>query len=82
MDASELKLKIFREIDTLEKRKLEEVYGYLQNFIRAERSIDEWNELSEAQKQGLLTGIKQIELGQTVLHEDVMEKYRKKYSDG
>ena len=82
MDASELKLKIFREIDTLEKRKLEEVYGYLQNFIRAERSLDEWNELSEAQKQGLLIGIKQIELGQTVLHEDVMEKYRKKNSDG
>jgi hypothetical protein len=34
MDASELKLRIFREIDSLEKGKLQEIYGYIQNYVR------------------------------------------------
>ncbi|MBA7546389.1 hypothetical protein ES705_38779 [subsurface metagenome] len=51
MDASELKLKIFREIDSLEKSKLQEVYGYLQNFVRGEKNLDDWNALSSAQNK-------------------------------
>ena len=82
MDASELKIKIFREIDLLEKNKLKEVYGYLQNFIRAENSIDDWNELTEAQRQGLIDAINQVKLGQTIPHDQVMEKFRNKYSNG
>ena len=39
MDVSELKLKIFREIDSLEKVKLQEIYGYLQNFVRGKRKL-------------------------------------------
>jgi len=34
MDASELKLRIFREIDSLEKGKLQEIYGNIQNYVR------------------------------------------------
>jgi hypothetical protein len=41
MDISELKLKIFREIDSLEKNKLQEIYGYLQNFVRGEKDLDD-----------------------------------------
>ncbi len=82
MDASELKIKIFREIDLLEKNKLEEVYGYLQNFIRAENSIDDWNELTESQRQGLIDAINQVKLGKTIPHDQVMEKFRNKYSNG
>jgi DNA phosphorothioation-dependent restriction protein DptG len=82
MDASELKLKIFREIDSLEESKLQEVYGFLQNFVRGEKDLDEWNDLNTKQKQGILDAIEELNEGKGILHESVIAKYRKKYSDG
>lgn len=81
MDASELKLRIFREIDSLEKGKLQEIYGYVQNYIRGNKDIDEWDNLSFAQQEGILEAIKDLDKGVGVLHEDVITKYRKKYPD-
>ena len=81
MDASELKLRIFREIDTLEKGKLQEIYGYVQNYILGNKDIDEWDSLSLAQQEGILEAIKDLDKGVGILHEDVITKYRKKYPD-
>ena len=81
MDVSELKLKIFREIDSLEKVKLQEIYGYLQNFVRGEKEIDEWSILSYAQQQGLLEAIDELNEGQGIPHEEVISKFRKRYSN-
>ena len=82
MDASELKLKILREIDSLEESKLQEVYGFLQNFIRGEKELDEWDDLNTAQQQGILDAIEDLNDGKGTLHESVIAKYRNKYSDG
>jgi hypothetical protein len=81
MDASELKLRIFREIDSLEKGKLQEIYGFVQNYIRGNKDIDEWDSLSLAQQEGILEAIKDLDKGVGILHEDVIAKYRKKYPD-
>ena len=81
MDASELKLRIFREIDSLDKGKLQEIYGYVQNYIRGNKDIDEWDSLSLAQQEGILEAIKDLDKGVGILHEDVISKYRKKYLD-
>lgn len=51
MDASALKLKILKEIESLEESKLQEVYGFLQNIIRGEKELEEWDDLNEAQQQ-------------------------------
>jgi hypothetical protein len=81
MDASELKLKILREIDSLEKGKLQELYGYVQNYIRGTKDISEWDNLSLAQQKGIRQAIDDLDKGVSVVHEDVISKYRKKYSD-
>jgi hypothetical protein len=81
MDASELKLRIFREIDELEKGNLQELYGYLQNYIRGTKDLNEWDSLSLAQQQGIKEAISDLDEGKSIVHEDVIEKYRKKYSD-
>ena len=81
MDASELKLRIFREIDSLEKGKLQEIYGYVQNYIRGNKDIDEWDSLSLAQQEGIKEAINNLNSGVGVVHEEVITKYRKKYSD-
>ena len=81
MDTSELKLRIFREIDSLEQSKRQEVYGYLQNFLRSGKDIDDWNILSIAQKEGLQNAINDLDKGKGIVHEDVISKYRKKYTN-
>ena len=81
MDASELKLRIFREIDGLEKGNLQELYGYLQNYIRGKKDISEWDSLSLAQQTGIEEAIGDLDKGNNIVHEEVIDKYRKKYSD-
>ncbi|UCH13134.1 MAG: hypothetical protein JSV22_08440 [Bacteroidales bacterium] len=81
MNVSELKLRIFRKLDSLEKSKLEELYGIVVNFLNGHRDIDDWNELSEIQKKGLLDAIDEIDSGKGIPHKQIIAKYRKKYSD-
>lgn len=81
MDTSELKLRIIKEINSLEAGKLKEVYGYLQNIIQGEKDLQEWESLTPAQKKGIKMAMDDIEADKGVLHEDVISKYRNKYRD-
>ena len=78
MTVSDLKLKIFRQIDSLEKNRLEEFYGVLVNFINEKRDIEDWEQLTEEQKQGILDAIEELESGKGIPHEKVMENMRMK----
>jgi hypothetical protein len=80
MTVSDLKLKIFRQIDSLEKNRLEEFYGLLLNYINGKKDISDWDKLSLAQKQGLIDAIDQLESGQGISHNDVIDNLRKKYN--
>ena len=81
MDTAELKLMLFRKIDSLDLEKLQEVYGLLENYLNSHIDMEEWDNLSNEQKQGLYDAISEIDKGNWIAHEDVMEKYRKKYND-
>lgn len=80
MTVSDLKLKIFRQIDSLEKNRLEELYGVLINFINEKKDISDWMKLTREQKQGIFDAIEEIDLGKGISNEKVMSKIRKKYS--
>jgi hypothetical protein len=79
MTDSDLKLGLFREIDALDKSKLEEVYGVLINYINGQKDISDWDKLSDVQKQGILDAIDEIEEGKDIPNEEVFEKVRDKY---
>ncbi len=81
MNISDLKLKIFREIDSLEKSRLEELYGILINYINAHKEINDWDKLSGVQKQGIIDAIEEIDAGKGIPHKEVISKFRKKYSN-
>jgi hypothetical protein len=53
MTVSDLKIRIFRQIDSLEKSKLEEFYGIMLNYINGQKVISEWDELSISQQKGI-----------------------------
>ena len=80
MTVSDLKLKLFRQIDTLEKSKLEEIYGVLINIINGQRDISDWDKLSDTQKQGIMNAIDEIERGKGIPNKIILDKFRKKYS--
>jgi len=80
MTVSDLKLKIFRQIDSLEKNRLEEFYGLLLNYMNSKKDISEWKRLTPVQKQGLIDAIDQMDSGKGISHNDVIDKLRKKYN--
>ncbi|MEL7586929.1 MAG: hypothetical protein AAGU19_09460 [Prolixibacteraceae bacterium] len=81
MSVSDLKLKIFRQIDVLEKDRLEELYGVLMNYINGQKNLDEWDKLTLEQKQGLIDSIGEIDAGKGISHSEVMSRLRKKYTN-
>jgi len=80
MTVSDLKLKIFRQIDSLEKNRLEEFYGLLLNYINGKKDITDWGLLTPAQKKGLMDAIDQLDSNKGISHKDVIDKLRKKYN--
>ncbi len=81
MTVSDLKLRIFRQIDSLEKSKLEEFYGVLLNYINGQKDISDWDNLTANQKQGILDAIEEIESGKGISNKAVLSKFHKKYSN-
>jgi hypothetical protein len=81
MSTSELKLKLFREIDSLEKSKLEQIYGLVLNFINNDNDdTEEWNTLTITQQKGLLDAIEEMNSSEGIEHKKVMAKYKNKYA--
>jgi hypothetical protein len=80
MTVSELKLRLFRQIDTLDKSRLEEVYGVLTNYINGQKDISEWDKLSDNQRHGILNAIEEVDSGDGIPNKVVLDKFRKKYS--
>ena len=79
MTVSDLKLKIFRQIDSLEKSRLEEFYGLLLNYVNGKKDVSDWDKLTASQKQGILDAIDEMDSQKGVEHKIVIDKFRKKY---
>lgn len=80
MSIDEIKLRIFRQVDTFDSVKLKEFYGIMQNYINSKKEIDEWIGVSKVEQAGIEAAIKEIEEGKGIPHEDVMSRLRKKYN--
>ena len=81
MTIADLKLKIFRYVDSLERSRLEELYGVLINYLNGQKDIGDWEELTEEQKQGIMNAIDEIDSGKGITHQKVIAKMRKKFKD-
>lgn len=80
MSTAELKLKLFREIDTLEESKLEQVYGILLDFINNESNTEEWHSLSKTKQKGLIDAIDEMNSSEGIDHKSILDKYKQKYA--
>ena len=82
MNAAEIKLKIFRQVDLLEKSTLEDFYGMFVNYINGQQDTNDWNSLNSQQKEGIFEAITQIDSRKGLVHDKIVAKYWKKYSNG
>lgn len=79
MTVAELKIDLFRKLDSLEGEKLEEVYGILLNFMNAKIKPEEWNNLTIAQQEAIQLGLEQLEDGKGRNHSLVMNTVRERF---
>ncbi len=82
MNAAEIKIDLFRKLDSLKGRRLEEAYGMLLNYINGKSEIDEWQDLTEEQQAAIRHGVEQLDQGLGRNHKDVMTDIRKRYANG
>ena len=80
MRESDLKRKKKSKKDTIEKGKLEEIYGVLINYINGQKDVTEWEQLSDNQKKGIIDSIDELESGKAIPNSVVIDKFRKKYN--
>ncbi len=79
MDYSDIKIKLFQQIDSLKDDRLIELYGVVSNFINNADNSEEWNKLTSAQKKGLEYGISELDEGKGLEYRMAMEDLMKKY---
>ncbi len=79
MTTSELKLIFFRQIDSLDKNRLEEFYGVFLNFFNGQADTFDWDKLTTEQKQGIDSALEDINAGKVIPHDKVMSEIQKKY---
>lgn len=79
MSIDEIKLEIFRQVDALEKNKLREIYGLMQNYLNSKRESDEWFSVSSYEQEGIKAAINELNNGKSIPHEQVLNKLKTKY---
>jgi hypothetical protein len=79
MSTEELKLQIFRQVDTLDSLKLKEFYGVMLNYLNSNKDTAEWIDVSTAEKHGIEEAIMEINDGKGIDNEQVMANMKSKY---
>ncbi len=79
MNDTEIKAKLFQQINKLKNERLIELYGVVSNFINSSDDSEEWDKLTSVQKKGIEYGLAELESGKWEEHNVVMEELRKKY---
>lgn len=80
MSTEELKLRLFRQVDTLGRFKLKEFYGVMLNYLNSTKDTADWIGISEIGQKGIEEAILQIHKGKGISNEQVMAKAKSKYS--
>lgn len=73
VEVKELKKEVKKYIDQADERMVKVVFAMLE----ADQQEDWWDKISEGERSAIETGLKQMETGKTIPHEEVMKKHKK-----
>ena len=60
MNPAEIKIDLFRKLDSLKGANLKEAYGLLLNHINGSKNLSDWDNLSSEQKNAIKIGVSSI----------------------
>lgn len=81
MNSAEIKMDLFRKLDSLKGNRLEEAYGMLMNYINGKTDFDDWQNMTLEQQTAIEQGIYQLEKGEGRRHENVISEIRARYAE-
>jgi hypothetical protein len=79
MSTEELKLQIFRQVDSLDCSKLKEFYGVMLNYLNSNKDTAEWIGVSDVEKHGIDEAVKEMTKNKGIANEQVMAMMKNKY---
>ena len=79
MNVAEIKTELHEKIDHADSKQLKEIYGLLINYFNGQESEEEWDTLSDSQKDAINEGLEQAEAGLGEPAEEVIKRLRNKY---
>jgi hypothetical protein len=79
MNVTEIKIDLHEKIDHADGKQLKEIYGLLINYFNGQDSIEEWDTLTDSQKEAINEGLAQAEAGEGEPAEEFIKRLRNKY---
>ena len=79
MNTAEIKMDLFRKLDSLKGRSLQEAYGLLLNYINGNYALDEWVNLTVEQQDAIKLAVRQLDNDEGRKHNNVISDFRNRY---
>jgi hypothetical protein len=79
MNPAEIKIDLFRKLDSLKGSNLIEAYGLLLNHINGSKNLSDWDNLSSEQKNAIKIGLTQLEDKKGRSHTNVISDLRNRF---
>ena len=79
MSTEELKLQIFRQVDSLDGSRLREFYGIMLNYLNSKKDTAEWVDVSDVELLGIEEAINELHQNRGISNEQVMANIKEKY---
>ena len=79
MELAELKVDLHEKIEHADGAQLQEIYGLLTNYFNGNESMEEWDSLSEAEKNRTLQSLEQADAGLGESLQDANKRLKAKY---
>tara|TARA_B100000809_G_C15000088_1_gene481252 strand:+ start:468 stop:716 length:249 start_codon:yes stop_codon:yes gene_type:complete len=79
MNPAEIKIDLFRKLDSLKGPNLIEAYGLLLNHINGSKNLSDWDNLSSEQKNAIKIGLTQLDDKKGRSHTNVISDLRNRF---
>ena len=79
MTLAQIKTDLHEKIDHADGNQLKEIYGLLINYFNKHDSLEEWDTLTDSQKDAINEGLAQAEAGEDEPVSELTKRLRSKY---
>lgn len=75
MTPTELKLDLFKKLDSFDETKIERIYGSILNIFNESETYEEWDLISEKEQARTIKSEEQFYNGQYKQHNEIISKF-------